>query len=138
MNSYKKFKEKMTKEVNSLPMIFAFSNEQFEEGKKKLGVKENSELVSIGAGGFMKKNDIQLLRDMRDRHNKEFAEKIKDDKFLYEAFLHELWNHEFCITFDPEPTVNALCFTMEEFEKDERALKIFKKAKKDYLEGCDY
>ena len=118
--------------------MFAFSNEQFEEGKKKLCVKDDKELVSIGGGGFIKKTDIPLLDKMIDRHNKEYEELMQNDEFVYSAFYYELGNHEFCITLDPEDTLEALCLTAEEMENDQRLMKIFLEAKRDYLENCIY
>ena len=136
--NYKEFKERKQKEFNTLPLMFAFSNEQFEEGKKKLCVKDDKELVSIGGGGFIKKTDVPLLDKMIDRHNKEYEELMQNDEFVYSAFYYELANHEFCITLDPEDTLEALCLTVEEMENDPRLMKIFLKAKRDYLENCIY
>ena len=45
METYQKLKARHENEVNALPLGFAFSKEQFEEMKLKLGVKENNELT---------------------------------------------------------------------------------------------
>ena len=135
---YREFKERKQKEFNTLPLMFAFSNEQFEEGKKKLCVKDDKELVSIGGGGFIKKVDAHLLDEMINRHNKEYEELMQNDEFVYSAFYYELGNHEFCITLDPTDTLDALCLTVEEMRDNPRLMKIFLKAKRDYLENCVY
>lgn len=136
--NYREFKEKKQSEFNSLPLMFAFSNEQFEEGKKKLGVKDDKELVSIGGGGFIKKVDAHLLDEMINRHNKEYEELMQNDEFVYSAFYYELGNHEFCITLDQTDTLEALCLTVEEMENDPRLMKLFLEAKRDYLKNCIY
>ena len=135
---YREFKERKQKEFNTLPLMYAFSNEQFEEGKKKLCVKDDKELVRIGGGGFIKKVDAHLLDEMINRHNKEYEELMQNDEFVYSAFYYELGNHEYCITLDPEDTLEALCLTAEEVADDPRLMKIFLKAKRDYLENCVY
>ena len=91
---YREFKERTQNEFNSLPLMFAFSNKQFEEGKAKLCVKDDKELVSIGGGGFIKKVDAHLLDEMIDRHNKEFEQLMQDDEFAYSAFYYELGNQK--------------------------------------------
>ena len=48
METYQELNARHEKEVNALPLCFAFSEEQFEEMKLKLGVKENSELYRLG------------------------------------------------------------------------------------------
>ena len=136
--NYREFKEKKQSEFNSLPLMFAFSNKQFEEGKAKLGVKDDKELVSIGGGGFIKKVDAHLLDEMINRHNKEYEELMQNDEFAYSAFYYELGNHEYCITLDPEDTLEALCLTVEEMENDPRLMKLFLEAKRDYLKNCIY
>ena len=136
--NYREFKEKKQSEFNSLPLMFAFSNEQFEEGKKKLDVKDDQELISIGGGGFIRKADTPLLDEMIDRHNREYEELMQDDEFVYSAFYYELGNHEYCITLDPEDALDALCLTVEEMKKDSRLMKLFLAAKRDYLKNCIY
>ena len=135
---YREFKERTQNEFNSLPLMFAFSNNQFEEGKAKLGVKDNQELYSIGGGGFIRKVDAPLLDEMTDRHNREYYELMKDDNFAYSAFYYELGNHEFCITLDPTDTLAALCLTVEEMRDNLRLMKLYLEAKRDYLKNCMY
>lgn len=135
---YREFKERTQNEFNSLPLMFAFSNKQFEEGKAKLGVKDDKELISIGGGGFIKKVDVHLLDEMIDRHNKEYEELMQNDEFVYSAFYYELSNHEFCITLDPTDALVSLCLTVEEMRDNPRLMKIFLEAKRDYLKNCIY
>ena len=135
---YREFKERTQNEFNSLPLMFAFSNKQFEEGKAKLGVKDDKELTSIGGGGFIKKVDVHLLDEMIDRHNKEYEELMQNDEFVYSAFYYELSNHEFCITLDPTDALVSLCLTVEEMRDNPRLMKIFLEAKRDYLKNCIY
>lgn len=47
-------------------------------------------------------------------------------------------NHEYCITLDPEDTLEALCLTIEEMRDNSRLMKIFLEAKRDYLKNCIY
>ena len=72
METYQEFKARHEKEVNALPLGFAFSEEQFEEMKLKLGVKENSELYRLGnTGGFYRKVDSELIHNTFKRHEEE-------------------------------------------------------------------
>ena len=72
METYQELKARHEKEVNALPLGFAFSEEQFEEMKLKLGVKENSELYRLGnTGGFYRKVDSELIHNTFKRHVEE-------------------------------------------------------------------
>ena len=62
METYQELRTRQQKEVDALPLGFAFSEKQFEEMKAKLGVKENSELYRLGnTGGFYRKIDADLI-----------------------------------------------------------------------------
>jgi hypothetical protein len=83
--------------------------------------------------------DVPAFREMLIRHKRERAEAFKDDEFAYDAFLYELANHEFCITYEYEPTLDALGLTEDDLcNEGARLLKILKKAKDDYLNGVEY
>lgn len=139
MNKYMELKNKIQKEVDEFPMGFAFSNEQFEKMKEELGVKEDSELLSIGAGGFIRKTDREAFHELFNNKSKKIDEAIAEDKtgegFIKDMFLYELANHEYCITYDLEDTLYALDLTYEEVMNDERLLRGLTLAKNEYL-GC--
>lgn len=125
-------------ELNDFPIMWAFNKEQYAEALQKLKVKETEadEVVSINGGGVLRMKDVPAFREMLIRHKREKAEAFKDDEFAYDAFLYELGNHEFCITFDYEPTLDALGINLKDLVADNaRLLNILKKAKDDYLKG---
>lgn len=135
MNAYKALKDKHQKEVNEFPMFFAFSNEQFDEGMKKLGLdpKDTDKIYKLGStGGFYRKSDSQALRDMFARHRKEQADAIAADKtgegYIFDMFDYELANHEYGYTWDMEPALDALGLTIEDVRADERMKNALKKA----------
>jgi hypothetical protein len=142
MNSYRKLKAKHQKEVNEFPMFFAFSDKQFKEGMEKFGLSENDtdKIYKFGnTGGFYLRSDAQKLHEMLNRHFQETTEAINtDDEFVYDMFEDELANHEYCITYDLEPTLDACGLTEEEVFADERLKKILKKAINIYLAGAEW
>jgi len=133
-NKYIQLKDKIQKEINKFPCFFAFSEEQFKEGLKKLKTtKEN--IISVGYGGFIKKEDKKNYLDMFKNHNKEMEQARKDNLFLYEMFYYELANHEFIITYDYTDTLNSLGLEYEDL--NQREVTILEKAKTQYLNNQD-
>ena len=118
METYKEMIARHQKEVDNFPFIFAFSVKQLEEGKKQMGIQSNSELLSIGAGGFIRKTDEAAMTEMFDRQRKEQEDNIAADKtgegFIKGMFAYELANHEYCVTYDLEDTLDALGMTLDE------------------------
>jgi hypothetical protein len=117
MNEYLKLKRQHQKEVNEFPMFFAFNNKQLEEGLKKFNVTKD-EICSIGAGGFMKKTDSILFKNMYEKHRAEMDEAILGDKtgegFIRDMIQYEMDNHEYSYTGDIEDTLDALGLTIYE------------------------
>ena len=137
MNKYAELKNKIQKEFDEFPFGFAFSNKQFEEMKEKLGVKDNSELISIGAGGFIRKTDEKALDELINGKEKRMKEAIAEDKtgegFIKDMFLYELANHEYCITYDLRDTLEALDLTINEIMEDPRLKLGLELARNEYL-----
>ena len=133
-----KLKEKHQKEVNDFPFGFAFSNEQFKDMMIKFGLKEKDtdKIYSIGAGGYIKKTDSEAMHNMFKRHREEMENEIQNDKdgtgFIYEMFRYELSNHEYCVTYDIEPTLDALGLTLDKINENQNLVKGLKKALDDY------
>lgn len=139
MNKYVELKNKLQKEFDEFPFGFAFSQEQFEKMKEELGVKENNELISIGAGGYIRKSDEKALDDLINGKELRMKEAINKDKtgegFIKDMFLYELANHEYCITYELEDTLNALDLTYEDIMNDDRLRLGLELARNEYL-GC--
>lgn len=137
MNKYREIKEKHQNEVNSFPMVFAFSNKQFEEGMRKLGLEptDTDKVCKLGGtGGFYRKEDSSALHEMFDRHSKELSDAMQDEEFIFEAFDYELGNHEFIVTGDVTDAVEALGMTVEEVYENPKMLNALKKAVKSQRE----
>lgn len=123
--SYKKMKREHQAEVDNFPMFFAFSNEQFDENIKKVGLtpEDTDKILSIGYGGFIRKEDREKFLNMMESHDKELQQAIKEDKtgegFIKDMFLYELGNHEYIITGNFEDTLDAVGLTLEEVKEDE-------------------
>jgi hypothetical protein len=123
MSAYTELKARHQKEVNNFPMFFAFSNEQFNNGMLKIGlhINETDKIVSIGAGGFIRKDDVMKWRNLIRSHNQEMFDNIEKDKdgtgFILDMFKYELANHEFNFTGDIQDTLDCLGLDMDDFEK---------------------
>jgi len=130
--TYTELKARQQKEVNEFPFMFAFGQKQFNEMLEKNGVTK-SDIYSIGAGGYIRKSDAKAMEEMFARHKSELAEARKQNKFLKQAFLREMANHEYCITYDREEVLAACGITEAEYQKNEDIRKAWKEAKKAYI-----
>lgn len=140
-NIYEEFNERQQKEINNLPIYFAFGNAQLQERTDELGFESIDDMINnvvgIGAGGFCKKEDYQNIINTFKKHNEELKENLKNDEFLKSAFRYEMSNHEYIITYDIYDTLRALGITLEEYQKSERMQKLFKEAKEDYMKAMN-
>ena len=117
MNACKQLKDKHQNEMDAFPLGAAFSKEQFEKMMQGWGLTVNDvdKICSLGCGCFIRKSDKERFLEMSARFKKEMQDAIAADKtgdgFIYEMFLYELANHEYCITYDYEETFDALSLT---------------------------
>lgn len=136
--TYEELREKHQAETNAFPLAAAFNDKQLDEAMQRLNVKSTDELLHVGGGTLIRKTDRQRLHDLLDRHERELKEALMDDKVLKEAFIYELGNHEYCLTLDPEDTLDALGIDCKEFAADTRMKRIFREAERDYLKSAGY
>lgn len=88
-NLYQTLRDRQQAEVNDYlkkGAFFAFSDKQFKAGLEKLGRQEALDDPETGR------------------------------QFAFDMFYYELCNHEFCLTEDPEETLDALGFTWEDIK----------------------
>lgn len=115
MGDYTEMKNKHREEMNSFPIKFAFTEEQFAKSMVELGLlpTDMDKVYSLGnTGGIIRKTDSKALNDMLTRHENEFRENIANDKtgdgFIYDMFHYELGNHEYILTGSVSDTLEAL------------------------------
>ena len=140
MNKYAEMKNRHQERINALPLMFAFSDKQFKEGMERWGLTENDtdKIYKLGTtGGFYQRKDSTLIFSAFEENENELSEAIKADPdgtgFIKDMFLYELANHEYCITYDLEPTLAALQLTEDDVLNDERLLNGLRIAKSEYL-----
>lgn len=135
-NAYALLKESQQKEFNAFPMAFAFSNQQFDEGMRKLGLEpsEKDKIVTIDSGAFIKKTDSEAFSEMAIRHEQQHLDSIAQDMtgegYILDMFKYELANHEFGITYDIYPALDALGLTPSQISDDVKLYTSFNNAKK--------
>lgn len=108
---YTQLKEKHSKQLDNFEGIFyAFSNEQFAEGMKKIGLAENetSKIYSLNHGGYILKERAEAWADMLINQTRELEEFLSDDNNLFDALVYEYNNHEYCITWDNTDALESL------------------------------
>ena len=130
MSKYTDLKSKHEAEVNAFPLGFAFNQSQFDEMMKKWGLKPTDirEILSIGRGGYVRKDDAKAMHEMFDRHEAERKAAMQDDEYLYEMFNYELANHEYSYTYDLDDTLDALGLTIDEINTNPRMADALKRA----------
>lgn len=138
MCKYSQHKSRQESELDAMPMFFAYSRELLQEQMETKGITSVDEIISIGAGGYIKKDDLNSLVEMVKRHVNEDTEAKKDPEFAYQMFLYELGNHEYCITYDLTDTLDACGVTEEELENDPVLSEAMTRARKDYLANANW
>ena len=147
MNRYKEMKDRHQREVNAFPFGFAFGEDQFTEMMKKWGMchgrdgkptkNDCSKIVSIGAGGFVRKSDLDAMHEMFSRHQQEMKDAILADKegtgFVYEMFRYEMGNHEYGYTCDPNDTLVACGLNMKQVQESPALAAGWMKAQKEIM-----
>ena len=130
MNKYTELKSKHQKEVDAFPFGFAFNQKQFDEMMIKWGLKPTDirEILSIGGGGYVRRDDAKAMNEMFDRHEAERKAAMQDDEYLYQMFNYELGNHEYSYTQDLTDTLEAVGLTMNEINADPRMADALKRA----------
>lgn len=96
-------------------VFWAFSSEQFNEGRKKCELKEGEKLTSIGAGGYLPSANFEQLEQGLKSIDAWRKASIKAAK-AEEVILHELRNYEAFYTGELDDAMEVLGdnFTIDE------------------------
>lgn len=111
METYQELKAKHKQKLNNFEGIFfAFSQTQFDEGMKKIGLSsdEKEKILSLGGGGFILKTRRENFYNMFKIFRTEMQKALKDDAFLLDALAYELYNYKYCITGNINDALDVL------------------------------
>ena len=127
INQYQVLRDRQQKEVNALPIRFAFNQEQFREIMKEWGLRPKMDLDKIARipfGGFIQKKDAPLMHETFARHHREFQAAVDADStgegFIKDMFLYELENHEFSYTGTAEDALDSLGLSYDDVAANPR------------------
>lgn len=129
MNKYIELKQNRQAEINAFPVHFAFGDKQIEAKIKELKLskdpkKRAEQIVPIGAGGFVLKEDYPAWNEMWDRldkaHEKAISEDRTGDGYIHDMFLYELDNHEYSYTMDETEAILSLGYNWDDIRADPR------------------
>lgn len=95
-------------------MFFAFSNQQFEEGKNNCPLEPGDEYVTTYAGGIIPKSKVEQWEKDTDELNDWFTKTIQENNLKDQHILYELDNHEAFYTYSISDTKRILPYTDEE------------------------
>jgi hypothetical protein len=111
METYQEMKQRHSKEIDFFQgLFFAFNHDQLAEGMEKIGltIKDIDKIYSLGAGGYVKKTESEKLEKLFEKHAEERKELRKNKKIFFDSLVYELRNHEYCISRDFQPALDAL------------------------------
>lgn len=126
-NLYKEMVQRQQEKFNNFEgVFFAFDNEQFDAGMRKIGLdpSDTKNVLHIGMGGYIHRNRSDALDAMFKENSKERQEAFASDKngdgFILDALLYEMNNHEFSVTWDIDDALRAVGITRKQAEEDSR------------------
>ena len=131
MNQFKNYQELMNlnkQEINNFPLFYAFTDQHFEEGMKKLGVEKEEDICRVTSCTFVRKADYTDFIYLIEKQQERKREAFNNDEFLKGALMYELINYEYLYTYDEEPALEALGFSLQDLEANERLKKLLKEA----------
>lgn len=108
--------QKQSKLMREVRLFWAFSDKQLEEGIKQINLQQGEKLVSIGAGGYLPKGNVDTFINGMEQIRKEYKAAIKSNKLKQKLIAYQLSNHECYYTGDITPALDSLGseFTREE------------------------
>ena len=109
--------------------FFAFSDDQFTEGLKKLGA-DPGQLRALPGGGYMLADKVQGFIEILQANDRERAAALRHPEYVFNMFYSELANHEYSYTGDASETLQALGMSEDQLRADPALYEAFERAKK--------
>lgn len=120
--SYASLQANLQRDINELPIKWAFNEKQYREAMNELGLdpeKDKDKLVVLPAGGFCLPETAEKLLALYEKFGKDVDEQVKIDRlnmtgFTKNMFIYELDNHEYGYTLDNYEALEALGYDYDE------------------------
>ena len=135
---YDEFNSWRQKQVDDMPVKFAFSKEQFDRILETLKPTPENKLVSLPGGGYCLESDVESIENIFQSIEDKFAELCQNESFLFDGFVYEMGNREYQFVQDDELILDLFNKTTADLKTDPRLQQIYKKARKYYLSHCSY
>lgn len=149
--TYTELRDRQQKEVNALPIYWAFGDDQWRKLLNELGLTEdNYKEHLIGyLGGIVRKTDAPMITETLKRHHDEMSTAMQDIEFFKQAVLYEMRNHEYGINLQGDyDVINALGYNVRysdgrelaECNMSDQQKKAYREVKSKYYEqyGDDF
>lgn len=138
-NELREGQQKVFNDFTNCYCFFAFSDEQFNEGMKKLGLKptDKDKIYRMGMGGFILRERSKEYHAMMVALDDEMKDYMCEYDFAKDAFACEMANHEYCLSHDIEEVLEALNLTAEDIDESVILYTALKAAKRQYLATCN-
>lgn len=128
--TYEEYRNGKQREVNALPLFFAFGKKQLAEEMEKRGLtlEDTDKICHVYAGGYCLKTDLPVIRAFFSRED-QLPKLMEDFEFAEDAFFYEMCNHEFGINWQGAFDVCS-CFGTCTYDEE--------KGSADYLQEMGY
>ena len=125
-NLFRQLQARQEKELNEFiraNMFFAFTDEQFQEGLKKLGIEGGAGAVTrTPAGGYVRTEKagefLQIMRQMKAERDAAITDPTTGRQFIYDMFVAVLADTEYQFTGDTADALELLGYTAEDIDAD--------------------
>ena len=84
--------------------FFAFSKQQFEDGKREAGIKEDEKIYQDSYGLYGTKEGLEAVYTFYEERSKRIAEECNPQ----DVYNYEWNNHECMITYDDEEAIQIV------------------------------
>ena len=126
---------------NSIFWIIAAGEDDFKRQLaaeiKQRGIAE-SEVISIGAGGFTTADGLSQIKDAETRAQRRIQQEvIPNPSEIIKAFYYELCNYEFLYSQDDEEILKLFSLTPEQVNENEYLTDCYNEAKRKYFDSIN-
>lgn len=133
MESYRELKQRHQQEFNALPLFFAFDEQQYQEGLKKVNATSDTPIVKLAGGCYVKQSDFATVKELLDQHKEEHIQNMMNsDIYTYDMLRVELAEREYESNRDLNQILNA-CIPNEAKDNIPNLNNTIDQAVQDYL-----